>query len=503
METARDELFSGDGLFLPPIQPGETLYSWCAHYHTVSSNSLSENTSRILFGHPSAGLQSAFPFCLDTLTSRTTGLGSAEDIVFQKTPLGIFARFLQPARVDAVIEAMRASRSGRIPHSLGLPATGLGLPAPLKACSMCIQADLAKGRIAHWRTDHQRPGVLLCSDHEYQLLVATRDAHLRTQSQFLLPHQFSTTDWRRTQPLGNTDQGFLRSLANWSRTLSVTSRRFSVPFDPGAHHYACHLQAKKRGWVAIDGTLRFKQIREEILSSYGRLTGIPTLEFIADAGKESGGFVGILLRSNEGFHHPLMHLVLLSFLFASPQDYELAYQACLSQGAEASAAFLTQDRSALRAVLAEMVGIVGYSVSRAAREVGINLQLALALLKEQDVSYKARPRIIGTAREKHLVLCLERGDDPNEIARELSVRRSFIKDYLAARPGLRAIADVANLARRRDWYRSRFQNILADNPSLPIKRIRREMNSGFEWLYRNDREWLEAALPGIWHRPKP
>ncbi len=116
------------------------------------------------------------------------------------------------------------------------------------------------------------------------------------------------------------------------------------------------------------------------------------------------------------------------------------------------------------------------------------------------MSYKPRPRIIGTSKEASLVERLQRGDEPGEIARVLSIRRGYIKDYLAARPELRRDFEQAAWSRRKEAYRSKFLRALADNPSLPIKRIRRETNSGFEWLYRNDRQWLEDALPGIWRR---
>jgi len=38
------------------------------------------------------------------------------------------------------------------------------------------------------------------------------------------------------------------------------------------------------------------------------------------------------------------------------------------------------------------------------------------------------------------------------------------------------------------------------HPGLPIKTIRRLPKNGSQWLYNNDREWLQEVLPAIWKR---
>lgn len=498
-----EDLFRTDDLFLPPIELDESLYSWFARYHLLCSNGRSENTSRRLTGHPTTALQPVFPCGLDALSTRLPALGQPEDIIFQRTPFGLFARFLPKSRMDEVIIAMRSNRPMRIARALGLNASGLGMPAPLKACVQCIKEDLASRRIARWRTGHQLPGVLLCTRHKCQLQVVTQRTQLRAQEEFVLPNHLDTTDWRRTRPLGSTETALLQSLADWAGLLSAPSRAACEPFDPTLLRTVCHLQAKERGWLAIDGTLRFKQLKEGLMKSYGRLACIPTLEFIAEARKESGGFVGLLLREFDNYHHPLMHLVLLSFLFRSHQEFMETYATCQRLGAEGSSLSLTHERMSLRTSLAEMVGTEKISASEAACRLGITLRMALILLTEHEVEHRVCPRIVGTDRERHLVFALKRGDSPADIATALSVRKGYIKEYVASRPELRLVSEQARLKRRREWYRNRFLRVLVDNPSLPVKRIRREIDSGFEWLYRNDREWLEGVLPGIWHRPTP
>lgn len=488
-------------IYLPPIQDGESLYSWCAHYHVLSSNSRPEQTSRQLFGHPHAGRQPAFPVRLSHLADRAEGcLGSPESIIFERTPFGIFARFLEQTRIETIVDSMKTGRPMRVARALGLDTSRYGPPAPLKACPSCFTAERKSSKVSRWHTEHQIPGVLICSRHDCLLLVATDEAHARARNEFLQPHSLSDTEWRPNPLMQFSDMDTLRSLAQWATTLSNHGTQPETPFDRSALRDTCHLQAQKKGWIAIDGTLRFKQIREAILASHTRLAKLPTLHFIESAEREAGGFVGLLLRKFESFHHPLMHLVLLSFLFDSPEAYESAYSENLQRSSNNRRRPLTAERDAIRQKVSECVGSRGQSVNNTAQVLGINVQRALIYLRESGVSYKPRPRIIGTSKEASLVERLQRGDEPGEIARVLSIRRGYIKDYLAARPELRRDFEQAAWSRRKEAYRSKFLRALADNPSLPIKRIRRETNSGFEWLYRNDRQWLEDALPGIWRR---
>jgi len=503
MGTPDRGLFPSEKLLLPPIREGETLYSWCAHYHVLTSNSRSVQTSRQLFGHPSAALRPDFPICLDALVDRTgESLGTSREIIFRRTPFGIFARFLAPQRIEAAIESMTHGSTTPIPQSLGLTASGLGPPAVLKACPKCIEIDFTETGTSRWILEHQLPGVSLCSTHRCLLRVATNEAHARARKEFCQPHRFRRADWQENPFLLDKDLETLQTLSAWSCALALRDDQVDTAFNSKAVQDICHLRALNRGWICMDGTLRFKQIRDVFLASHGRLSNVPTLRFIEDLRKDSGGFLGLLMHRYEGFHHPLMYLVLLTFLFESLDDYTSAYKDALLCSQNERRKPLTYKRDAVIQSIAMKIGDGGMSVNRASDALGLPVGQAISYLKENGISYKRRPHIVGTDKEIALIAHLQRGDDPNAVAAELSIRRGYIKDYLASRPELRKQFESKRLARRRQEYRTKFLKVLADNPSLPIKRIRQETNSGFQWLYYNDRVWLEESLPGLWHRPK-
>lgn len=488
-----------NGLYLPQWRVDETLYSWCAHYHALTSNSDSRITSRQLFGFPRAGLRYDFPVCLDSLVERTEGaLGSKHQILLDRSPLQAFVRFIAGDRLSEAFNFMGAGPAHRIPRRLGLSRHRI--PAPLKACPECQSDSLSKECSTAWHVDHQLPGVYICHRHDTLLQVATIDAHHRARREFLLPHNLKRHEWHPSITLSNDAALRLQCLSEWSRALRVTSHSTFVPFDAVTMRDTCHLRALQKDFVGIDGSLNFKSLRLALHGEYAELVNIPGLEFLNDTQKESGGFVGLLLHQYHGTHHPLMHCVLLSFLFESPAEFFMAY----GQAAELDPALRREPLRAKRSTvchrLADLVRQENMSVNKAAQVLGIEPARAVALLTEMNVEYKMRPRIVGTEIERKLCERLELGEEPALIASSLGIRRGFIKNYLATQPELRDRHTKKLSYARREAYRAKFLSTLASYPSLPIKRLRRETNSGFEWLYRNDREWLIQILPGIWHR---
>lgn len=493
------QLFDDGRYYLPEWRGGETLYSWCAHFHYLASNGDSRVTSQQLFGDFRAGLKFDFPVGLDRLIARTGGaLGSRTQILFDRTPFRAFVRFVEPARLAAVSDLIGTGQAYQVARKLGL--TRLGVPAPLKACPECMAESLRSEYSTSWQIDHQLPGVYVCKQHAATLQIANPDGHHRARREFVLPHHLNSYEWHPHVAVSLKVETRLERLSEWSRALIVSAESPAVPFDMATLRDACHLRASELNLVGIDGSLNFKTIRQELYKEYADLVNIPGLEFLDDVQKESGGFAGLLLRQYHNTHHPLMHCALLSFLFESPTKLFLAYNQIAKLDPPKRRESLRRKRAELCRNLVDLVTRQQKSVSQAARSLGIDPARAIVLLAETNVPYETRPRIVGTEIERKLIEHLETGEEPTLISSTLNIRRAYIADYLASRPDLRNRHLEKRAATRRDAYREKFLRTLALNPSLPIRRIRRETDSGFEWLYRNDRDWLAEQLPGIWHR---
>lgn len=489
-------------LFLPGLRSDETLYSWVARYHVLSSNACSRTTSRQLFGNPRAALRTDFPVQLDALVERTAGaFGGAAQIAHQHSAFGAFAPFLGVGLFGKVSQAMRAGDSFAIGRMMGLITSRIGTPAPLKSCAACADEDVRSHCVAHWRVEQQLPGARICPKHGVLLRVATEAAHLRARrQQLLLPHMLNADEWGELPRVCSSVMDVLQRVEFWGRALWAKSEQEVRFFETEVLRDTYVRQAAREGWSGGDGRLMFRPMCHELRSRFAGLEAVPGFEFIAAAHGVTGGFVGSLLRQYLGRQHPVKHLLLLAFLFESPEAFLAAYDETAKIAAAERRTLLTEERAGLTRQLKALVQGQGLSVSRAADELGMTVKLAIRCLQRAKVPYGTRPRVVGTDREKKIELMLSRGEDSHVVASSLAIRRNFIKDYLAARPELRELWRQRYFERKRDAYRQGFLTTLAENPGVPIKKIRRLPNNGFQWLYNNDRAWLVENLPGLWHR---
>lgn len=490
------------GLSLPPLLPDETLYSWIARYHVLSSNACSRTTSRQLFGNPHAALRTDFPVQLDALVERTAGaFGDAGHIAHRHSAFGAFAPFLGAQLFGKVSQAIRAGNSFAIGRMMGLTTSRIGTPAPLKSCAACAEEDVRSHYVAHWRVNQQLPGARICLEHGSLLRVATESAHSRARrQQLLLPHMLNADEWEALPRVYASIMDSLQRIEFWGRALWATNEREVRFFETEVLRDTYVRQAAHEGWSSGDGRLMFRPLCNEFRSHFAGLEAVPGFEFISAAQGVTGGFVGSLLRQYPGRQHPVKHLLLLAFLFESPEAFLAAYDETAKLAVAERRRLLTEERAELTQQLKALVQEQGFSVCHAADELGMTVTLATKCLQRAGVAYGTRPRVVGTDREKQVELMLSRGDDPHLIAPSLGIRRSFIKDYLAARPELRELWQKRYFERKRDTYRQGFLTTLAENPGVPIKSIRRLPNNGFQWLYNNDRAWLVEKLPGLWHR---
>jgi hypothetical protein len=496
-----DESASGSLYYLPAFEADETLYSWCARYHLLSGNVLPRQTSQQLFAHASAGLHPDFPMCIDQLVKRSNGtLGNREDLIFQRTPFCVFARFLDKERVALVTENMGARSAPRISRMLGLVVSRIEHPVQLRACNRCIKADVEAYGTSIWHLEHQLPGVMICRAHKTPLLAARSAAQVRATTDYLLPGMIPDQEWHVVESPSDALLARLESIASWSPSLALASESHSWNFDDELLRITCHRQAHSRGWTDTRGLLQFQRIRTAFVEATRDLIAVPGFSVVENANQQAGGLVGLLLRRYRAYHHPLKHILLLSFLFDSPDEFLNAYQASASCAPEERRLGLEGDRATLLPQLLALVDEQKMSVNRAAAKLGITIVRAIRYLKKAQAVYRPRPRIVGTELETKLIAGLRRGESATTLAREIGIRRNFIKDYLASNVEVRSEYEIAREKVQRDEYRAKFLKVLADYPTLPIRRIRRETNSGFEWLYRHDRNWLVEQLPAIWHR---
>ena len=173
------------GHSLISIHPDETIYSWCAANHAMSSSRNSAATALSLLGAVHAVRQHEFPHSLDSFIAisraeRACILGLLRD----HTVAGFYLPFLsEQEQKELASKALSQQSTHWMRAALGSSRTQKVMH-PLKWCHRCIQDDLETIGRPLWRTVHQHPVALICTQHNEVL----NSSALRSK-QWRLPHK--------------------------------------------------------------------------------------------------------------------------------------------------------------------------------------------------------------------------------------------------------------------------------------------------------------------------
>lgn len=497
MPAHQNNLFGSDSWVLPGAQNDQTLYSWSSIYHKASGNIDAGTTSRQLFGQSDAAFSPDLPSRLDFLQTATRAhLGDAQTVARTRTLAGFYRPFFPEDKYQKLITAMRGDRPGAIKAELGLSRSGIISSQTFKVCPECMEEEFKRLGYAYWHTEHQWPSCALCRLHHVLLWCFDSNSAGKSGRMFYQPKGIVPSGWIRPAASAEAKQSLMKLLA-WSRQLVGDNE---LHLDEEVLRWAYLLRAKQRSWIAFDGTLRLQKLKDSFDSAYCEIATLPGFSIAAATDGPNSGFLGGMFRKVVGQRHPLKHLLLLNFLFDGPEDFQKAYADHLAVKTDAGVTALLKNLTDSRSRLEDWIRTKAMSVNKAAQELDVPTGQATKYLDKVGVNREKRPHIVGTETEAMLRKLLSEGVERREIAEELSIRPSFIKNYLAAHPELASEWTTKHLTKIRARYREKFLKVLSDNPGLPIKAIRRIRSNGFQWLYNNDLEWLRTVLPEIWRR---
>ncbi|MFM0356534.1 TnsD family Tn7-like transposition protein [Paraburkholderia nemoris] len=325
MDVATDaaELFAASRA--PAILPDETVYSWCARFHRLNCGGDVRATSQLLFGHRTAGLRSDFPFHLAHLHKITRGgLGTPSDLLMRGTLYGFCAPFLpRHAKGDIRRYLLYGGRSGELHRTLGLSRAGLGLTNHLKFCADCVTEQQNQHGFAWWIATHQPPSSYFCRVHYQWLRVGDISLRLGLMDEYCLPEVPASVSVANGLHASLSCCSQLTRLDAWG---SYVRQRENLQLAGELLRQTYRLQAKIRRWVTFEGYVRSEQLRDAFLAYYGDILQLFPKEFLGDIAGVNGGFLATLLTKSSPRHHPMKHLLLLSFLFETPEDFMAVHE---------------------------------------------------------------------------------------------------------------------------------------------------------------------------------
>jgi len=477
--------------------PGETLFSLCSRYHAVSGNHLASTTCLALFGHKTQGCAHDFPARLNHfMTVAGSNLGSIDQIVETRTLLPLYLRFTSSVIAERVRHAAAHNSAGRLKFQLGLLTSRFRANHLLKACPTCMTLDRRDHLTSYWHREHQLPGVWLCRLHGCRLMASNLKATGVSRFQWILPSppQFAM--------LGD-GLPHQSSFALAGMVAGLVSRRMA-PLSPQRLRETYRAGLRDQRLLSPCGRRLKRQKAGERYAAFvaplallEQLDGLPSTEDAAAA--EIGRLIGPV-RSGI---HPLRHLSLATWLFENVGAFLAQYEAVKGDSEDVEAeqapvevALVATGQDDRKSRLVELLS-AGTSVSRAAREIGIDTTTGMVWAAAQGIPTQRRPKLLTSDIRSALICLLRRGVDKACAAEAGRVSVQTITTLLRTEVGLRTAWKQAQFANAQRRNRRRWQRFIRSNPHSGVKSARVAEPAVFAWLYRNDRDWLAAQTDAM------
>ncbi|HJV87900.1 MAG TPA: TnsD family Tn7-like transposition protein [Noviherbaspirillum sp.] len=483
--------------------PDETLFSLASRYHVVSGNLSAAATCMRLFGHPQRGSQHDLPGRIDEFVRRTGSLlGAAHEIIDERTLLPFYLPLRTEEEVNSARSSMRGDSIGSLKYRLGILTSRFRAHHPLKACPDCMAEDREQYQVTYWHLSHQYPGVWICPVHNAWLLEATEKANGVGRFLWCLPSNDKLDETFPGQHLESANTiDYVRALAHaaqaWAALppASIDARRL---LDTYSHALG------RCGFRSASGRIRLEGVARAYAQAVESLRMIPELTALPSSEHESKEQVGRLLRMPRTGTHPLRHLTFIVWLFGSWAAFWDAYcragesisgRPVLQESRTIQVVVDDDNRSRHEDALNLLAG--GYALSHTAKIVGMDVTTMMAWAAQAGLQIKRRPKTLTSDVKKRLVDGLRRGEDKAQLATLCGVSLVTVTRTLRTETGLQQAWHDARYQAARERARAAWRAATEENPSLGIKAIRLLEPAAYAWLYRNDRDWLNAQTCDI------
>lgn len=157
---------------LPAIEDEETLYSWCATVHALTSGTNSGNTSHALFGNGHSSRQHDIPRGLGALQEHLSCFsGNSIELLRTHTVAACYLPFMSLGELERLATEISTGVKPHWRRRLLSASRSLPIKHPLWFCSVCCSEDAATVGRPYWHTQHQFPATWVCTRHSEALWI--------------------------------------------------------------------------------------------------------------------------------------------------------------------------------------------------------------------------------------------------------------------------------------------------------------------------------------------
>lgn len=299
--------------------PGETLFSLLSRQHFLSGESLAWRTVERYFGCSRSGFQHDLPNRLASFVSRTGGkLGDVRSVALDHTLLSFYRAFIPVRECSQIIESMREDSVVHSKLRLGISGSRFRAHHPLKACQMCMTADMQLSGWAYWHMEHQYPGVWTCIQHSQPLLVSKLKAKEGQRFPWNLPHSNELQD---THSFASSDT--LDRLNRLSRLIGYLVRIGArEPFAVSSLYLVYQSALKSHGWMTTSGQFRMKAVVSSFLEYTSQVIQVDEFNGLPQTSGEANDMLVRMFRPPRTHVHPLQHILTIDWLFSEPSKFK-------------------------------------------------------------------------------------------------------------------------------------------------------------------------------------
>jgi len=498
--------------FFPTPYPDELLYSVLARYHVRSGNTSPKMTMAELFGTSSVTAITDMASCIDALVA---GLPKEKrinslDLIMNNTLFPYYTAFLPKQRIKAITAAMRGNKGGTIHTMTGIMASSVSAPEYLRFCPFCVEEDKAKYGEYYWHRFHQLPGVLFCPIHNMIIQDSTiklgrQNRHEFTaaneQNLIIRPIEVKYTD-REGISLTSIDVYWIINNYNCVRKLFIANGDLKDV-------YLSIL--KEKGYATATGRV----YQDEFVSSFIEFYGqgfLKTFQSEIDYNHEDNWLSSIVRKHRKSFH-PLRHLLLMRFLCGSAEEFFRNVNAyvpfgkgpwpCLNPASDHYKKLTVKSVKITHCADTKLpVGTFecacGFIYSRRGPDASEDDLFEIGRIKQFGSVWEEKLRILAEdnrlgLREKARLLKV----DPKTIkvySQKLRLNMNYAKKR--NKPDKNAsLSTVEENIRLLNFHRSVWLSAVKENPDKSKTELRKLVKAHFIWLYRHDKEWLDANSP--------
>lgn len=354
-----------------------------------------------------------------------------EDVISHHTLANYYCHYLN----DTVAQYTRQGLLGKKSNlhvRLGICASSVVAPKFFQMCKKCVASDLQQYGYTFFRRSHHLPGVLVCAKHAVSLTQTRTPFRPLTRHEHVLPHR-CMLDGATDFDIDTKHLNALVALARRSEEiLTAVSKQSCSEVD-----YKLELKSRFSGNLAAT----HQQAALQLMSIFGE----KNLALMFKGNRQSESlWIKEVLRGSRRALHPLKHLLL---------EYLLSETDVIRQTAD-----LSQDKLNASALQNPKT----WGVYR-----NTDLRQLATELKSKGLAVRA-------------------------IAREMSVDSKTVNRLLAPLPS--EVQPIAKKVTAIEKDKVEWLSLVAENPTLGKKSVRKLAPALYARLYRADRVWLLASM---------